>query len=209
VSLASVELEPLAPGLSRTLVLLHGFGADEHDLLDLAHLLDPRLRAVSLQGPVSLGGRQRAWYPLSQDVRGNIVWDPKQLRAGLEAAVGAVEAVAKRSPQPFLLGFSQGGGMALGVLLTRPELVAGVISLSGVPPLLEPAELAPAEKLRGKPVFAAHGKMDPLVSIARGRMLREIAERADLEVDFREYDMGHMVIPEEVQDARAWLQARL
>jgi phospholipase/carboxylesterase len=207
--LKTVELQPKAPGLSRTLVLLHGFGADEHDLLELGHALDPRLRIVSLQAPVSLGGRQRAWYPLSQDARGNIVSDPLEARNGLEAAVSAIETVARTSPQPFLLGFSQGGGVALAVMLTRPDLIGGVLSFSGVPPTLEPAELAPREKLRGKPVFAGHGTQDPVVSIARGRQLKSIAEQAGLALTFREYEMGHMIVPEELRDAHAWLAERI
>jgi len=201
-----ITLEPRAPGLSRTLVLLHGFGADERDLLDLGHLLDPRLKVISLQAPVSLGGTQRAWYPLSQDAQGNLVSDPAHVRAGLKAAVDAVEQI---DGQPFLLGFSQGGGMALAVLLTRPELVSGVLSFSGVPPILRPDELAPKEKLRGKPVFAAQGTQDPIVSPARGQQLRKIAQEAGVALEWHEYDMGHMVIPEELRDARAWLAPRL
>jgi phospholipase/carboxylesterase len=99
--------------------------------------------------------------------------------------------------------------MALSVLLTRPELIAGAMSFSGVPPMLEPAELAPAEKLRGKPVFAGHGTQDQVVSLQRGRMLRGVAERAGLALEWREYEMGHMVLPEELQDAKAWLQGKL
>jgi phospholipase/carboxylesterase len=209
MDLKTIELPPRVAGLSRTLVLLHGYGAHEHDLLDLAHALDPRLRAVSLQAPVSLGGMQRAWYPLSQDERGDIVSDPKQMREGLRAAVGAVELVARTSARPFLLGFSQGGGMALAVLLTRPDLVEGVLSFSGVPPLLEPSELAPPDALRGKPVFAAHGTQDPIVPLARGRMLRGVAEQSGLALEWREYEMGHMVVPQELVDARAWLAGKL
>jgi phospholipase/carboxylesterase len=209
MNLKTIELAPQAPGLSRTMVLLHGFGADEHDLLDLGHHLDPRLRIVSLQAPVSLGGPRRAWYPLSQDARGNLVGDPGQARQGLAAAVEAIEAVAKTSPQPFLLGFSQGGGMSLGVMLTRPDLIGGVISFSGVPPMLEPPELAPVEKLHGKVVFAGHGTHDPVVSLARGRQLKSIAEQAGLSLTWREYEMGHHIVPEELQDAKAWLRGKL
>jgi phospholipase/carboxylesterase len=207
MTLKTIDLPPRAPGLSRTLVLLHGYGADEHDLLELGHMLDPRLRVVSLQAPVPMGGRQRAWYPLSQDARGNLISEPAQVRAGLKAAVEAVEAIAKESPQPFLLGFSQGGGMSLSVLLTRPELVAGVLSFSGVPPVLEPAEIAPAS--RGKPIFAGHGRQDPVVSRARALKLKEAAEQAGLELDWREYDMGHQIIPDELRDAQVWLSGRL
>ena len=70
MKLRSVELPPRAPGLERTLVLLHGFGADEHDLLPIAHELDPRLRAVSLQAPLALAQGGRAWFDLQQTPAG-------------------------------------------------------------------------------------------------------------------------------------------
>src|SRR5437016_3690836 len=125
MQLHSLELPPREPGLDRTLILLHGYGADESDLLPIAHQLDPRLRVVSLQGPLSLGGPMRAWFNLMQDARG-ISFDPDEARAGLKAATLAVEEIAATSPRPILLGFSQGAAMALGVLLTRPELPLGV-----------------------------------------------------------------------------------
>src|SRR5437763_15923723 len=118
----SIELPPRAPGLERTLVLLHGYGADQHDLLPIAQEIDPRLRVVSLQAPLSLGGSMRAWFHLSQDARGGIAFDKRHAREGLQAAAEAVEQIAKQSPRPLLLGFSQGAAMALGVALTRPEL---------------------------------------------------------------------------------------
>lgn len=207
MTLKTVDLQPGAPGLSRTLVLLHGFGADEHDLLELGHLLDPRLRVVSLRAPIAMGGRQRAWYPLSQDARGNLVADPGQVRSGLAAAVEAIEEVARTSPQPFLLGFSQGGGISLSVLLTRPELVAGALSLSGALQPLEPGAVSP--QARGKPLFAGHGRQDPVVSLSRGTRVKEAAEQAGLDLTWREYDMGHQIIPEELKDAQAWLQGKL
>ena len=105
MKLNAIELKPRAAGLSRTLVLLHGYGADEHDLLPIAHELDPRLRAVSLQAPVALGGPMRAWFNLSQDARG-ISFDPDEARAGLQAARAAVEEIAAASPRPVLLGFT-------------------------------------------------------------------------------------------------------
>jgi phospholipase/carboxylesterase len=202
--LNSVELKPRAPGLDRTLVLLHGYGADENDLLPLVHELDPRLRAVSLQGPIALGGPMRAWFNLAQDARG-ISFDPEEARTALGAALEAVEEIARRSPRPVLLGFSQGAAIALGIALMRPELAAGVVSLSGVPPALEPRDLAADEKLRGFPVFAAHGLHDPLLPIELGRTVRDELIRLGLEVTWREYEMGHMVVPREIADAAAWL----
>ena len=208
MKLHSVELAPLQSGLSRTLVLLHGYGADENDLLSIAHELDPRLRAVSLQGPLSLGGPMRAWFNLVQDARG-VSFDPEEAREGLRAATEAVEEIARESPRPFLLGFSQGAATALGVLLTRPDLPAGVISLSGVPPVLEPRDLAPAEKLKGLPVFAAHGTQDSLLPIQLGRTVRDELLKLGLDLTWREYQMGHEVVPHELADAAEWLATRL
>ncbi len=208
MKLRSIELPPQQPGLSRTLILLHGYGADEHDLLPIAHALDPRLRAVSLQAPISMGGSQRAWYSLKQDGRG-ISFDAAEAREGARLAIEAIEEIARTSPRPFLLGFSQGASMALAVALTRPQLVAGVLSLSGVPPRIEPEELAAPAALRGFPVFAAHGTDDPLLPIALGRANRAELGRLGCEVTWREYPMGHMVLPQELDDARAWLLPRL
>jgi len=209
VKLNAIELPPRAPGLSRTLVLLHGYGADERDLLPIAHELDPRLRAVSLQGPIALSGPMRAWFNLSQDAQGRISFAADEARAAVQAAIGAVEEIAKSSPRPLLLGFSQGAGIALGVALLRPELVSGVLSLSGVARALEERDHAPPDQLRALRVFAAHGVQDPLLPISLGRGLRDELIRLGVPVAWHEYPMGHMVIPEELEDARAWASAVL
>lgn len=204
MKLNAIELPPRAPGLSRTLILLHGYGADERDLLPIAHELDPRLRAISLQGPIALSGPMRAWFNLSQDSQGRISFDPGEARAAVQAAIAAVEEIAARSPRPLLLGFSQGAGIALGAALLRPGLVSGVLSFSGVARALEDRDHAPLEELKGLPVFAAHGLQDPLLPISLGRGLRDELVRLGVAVEWHEYPMGHMVAPEEIEDARAW-----
>ena len=208
MKLVSLELPPQQPGLARTLVLLHGYGADEHDLLPLAHALDPRLCAVSLQAPLSMGGGARSWYSLRQDGRG-LTFDAAEAAEAARLAGLAIEEIARASPKPFLLGFSQGASIALAVALARPQLVAGVLSLSGVPPRMEPEQLAAPAALRGFPVFAAHGTEDPILPIELGRANRAELGRLGCEVTWREYPMGHMVLPQELDDARAWLQPRL
>jgi phospholipase/carboxylesterase len=209
VKLNAIELSPREPGLQRTLILLHGYGADEHDLLPIAHELDPRLRAVSLQGAVALGGPMRAWFNLTQDARGRISFDADEARAAVRAALGAIEEIAQESPKPLLLGFSQGAGIAVGAALLRPELVSGVLSLSGVARALEERDHAEAKAVRGLPVFVAHGRQDPLLPIELGRGLRDTLTALGADVSWHEYDMGHMVIPAEIEDARAWLRSRL
>lgn len=205
MKLRSIEQPPRAAQASGAVVLLHGYGADEHDLLPLAHELDPSLRAVSLQAPHSLGGSARAWFNLQQTPRG-FAFEAAEVEASLGLLVEAVEEIARGAgAPPLLLGFSQGAAMALSVALTRPELARGVLSLSGVPPSLDEARLGPAERLRGLPVFAAHGQFDPLIPLEMARLLRSALGEKGLSVEWHEYAMGHQVIEQEIVDARAWL----
>ena len=158
MKLRSVELPPRLPGLDRILVLFHGFGADEHDLLPIGHELDPRLRVISLQAPIALDFGGRAWFNLQQTPRG-FAFDPAEVAEGSRLALDAVEEIARRSPRPLLGGFSQGAGMALSVALPRPDLASGVLVLSGVPPRAEQPVTPGA--LRGLPAFVAHGVHGP------------------------------------------------
>ena len=200
--LRTVELPAGKPGLDHTLVLLHGFGADEHDLLPIGHELDPRLRVVSLQAPIALDFGGRAWFNLQQ-TREGLTFDPAEVAEGARLALEAVEEIARGSPRPILGGFSQGAGMALSAALARPELTGGVLVLSGVPPRVAPAPARGA--LAGLPVFVAHGIHDPLIPVEVGRSTRDLLQQLGAEVTYREYPMGHMVIPAEIADARAWL----
>jgi phospholipase/carboxylesterase len=202
MKLRTVELPPRKPGLDRTLVLLHGFGADEHDLLPIGHELDPRLRVVSLQAPIALDFGGRAWFNLQQTPDG-FAFDPAEVAEAARLALEAVEEIARRSPRPVLSGFSQGAGMALSAALARPDLTSGVLVLSGVPARAQrPA--APGA-LGGLPVFVAHGIHDPLIPVEVGRATRDLLQQLGAAVTYREYPMGHMVIPDEIADARIWL----
>jgi len=206
MKLRTVELRPREPGLDRTLVLLHGFGADEHDLLPIGHELDPRLRVVSLQAPIALDFGGRAWFNLQQTPEG-LTFDPAEVAEGARLALEAVEEVARGSPRPILGGFSQGAGMALSAALARPDLTGGVLVLSGVPPRAQ--QPAAPGGLGGLPVFVAHGIHDPLIPVEVGRATRDLLQKLGAGVTYREYPMGHMVIPAEIADARSWLSTVL
>ena len=188
-----------------TLVLLHGYGAEERDLVPLAAELGEPLPVVSLQGPLSLGGRMRAWYHLEQTRDGGFRIDPAEVAAADALVAEAVAELAGQRGKLVLLGFSQGACMAVRAALAAPQHVRALISLSGVPASVAPLQRAPAEALRGLKVFAAHGVHDPLLPLQVGHALRAELEDAGADVTFHEYPMGHMVVPDELADLTAWL----
>jgi phospholipase/carboxylesterase len=99
--------------------------------------------------------------------------------------------------------------MGLGLALTAPEKVAGVMAMSGrILPEILPRVVAP-ERLRGLPIFVAHGTRDSVLPIAHGRAARETLLRLPVSLEYREYGMGHEIGEESLGDAAAWLRREL
>lgn len=194
------------------LVLLHGIGADENDLIDLAPALDPRFTVVSVRAPRSYH-MGYAWFQIDWRRDGSIVPDAAQARATLADLVRWLDAApARLGADParlYLLGFSQGAMMSLGVLRTAPDRLAGVVALSGLfDDSLVPAS-APASAIARVPLFVAHGTRDDVLPIARGRALRDVFQPLVRDFTWREYTVAHGIAPDELRDVAAWLTARL
>jgi phospholipase/carboxylesterase len=214
VPIVSVHRGPAAPSARPPLlVLLHGVGADEQDLLPLAAHLDPRLLCVSLRAPREHPVMGHSWF--------DIDWSTVPPRYDLAQAEESRAAVADLLPElvrrhgtdparTFLLGFSQGGAMALAVALTRPDLVRGVVVHSGrlVPDLA--ARIAPAPALAGLDALVLHGVDDPVLPVERGREIRDFLEPLlGPRLLYAEHDAGHEITAASLDDARWWLAARL
>lgn len=191
------------------LILLHGYGSNEDDLIGLAPYLDPRLSLISVRAPHPLGPGSYAWFP--------ITWNDDGVAADLRHAVREVErlfafigeaqtAYHADASQTMLLGFSQGATMAAGVLLRRPELVAGGALLSG----FASADMAaPGVSLRDKPVLITHGALDPVVPVHMGRAMRDLFTALGAPVEYHEYPIGHQLSEESLADLDAWLSRQL
>lgn len=212
-SFVECRVEPRAPGgAPPLLVLLHGIGADEHDLLPLAALVDPRFDVVSLRAPhpYVVG---HAWFHIDFAPDGGVRPHVAQAVRALEDLAAWVAAAPGRlgtdPDRTYLLGFSQGAMMSLGLLRSRPELLAGVVALSGRDPEQLFPMTAPAEAVGRVPLFVAHGLSDDLLPVENGRRTR--AAFADLSTDltYREYAVGHGIAEAEIRDVAAWLAARL
>jgi phospholipase/carboxylesterase len=203
-----------------TLLLLHGVGSNEHDLFGLAPELDPRFRIVSARAPIELGPGAFGWYEVQFTPNG-IVWEPEQAQRSLTRLTEFVEGLAAEHrpaglrggpdgrPKLFLLGFSQGAIMTLALALTRPELVAGAVALSGrflVDELRDPA--AP-ERLRGRPILVQHGLYDEVLPIEHGRATRDALAKLPVDLTYQEYPIGHQVSAESLAAVSRWLDERL
>jgi phospholipase/carboxylesterase len=194
-------------GAPSALLILHGRGADELDLLGLAPELDPRFLVISARAPFQLGFGYH-WYELLAVGRP----EPRTFARGLAMLERFVEEIVEGygldPARLYLLGFSQGAMMAGSLTLSRPERVAGTVMLSGYLPV---EGGAPAEEgaLRGKPFFVAHGGADPVIPVEYGRFTRDYLARLGAELEYHEYPMEHSISPEELQAVARWLRGAL
>ena len=202
--------QPPPTGRPPLVVMLHGIGADEHDLFGLAPALDPRVMVVSLRAPRPYHTGY-SWFDIDFRPGGQIVPNLEQARAALRDLIAWLqEAPARHGTDPqrtFLLGFSQGAMMSLGVLHTKPALLAGVLALSGRFP--GDAFGAPAGTMREVPVFVGHGTHDDVLAIENGRQVRDALTPHVRDLTYREYPIGHGISDAEMTDVAAWLTAHL
>ena len=194
------------------LLLLHGVGSNEHDLFGLVPYLDKRFLIISVRAPNTLGPGSYAWFEVDFTPQGPAI-NPAQAEASRKALITfldeAVNAYDADPKQIYLMGFSQGAIMSASVALTRPQLVAGVVLMSGrILPEIQPL-IASNEELSGLPFLVVHGTADMVLPISYGRASRQLLSSLPVELTYHEYRIGHEVSQESLADVTAWLSARL
>ena len=197
---------------SGLLVLHHGRGTDEHDLLGLADALDPehRLHVVAPRGPLTVPGWSgHHWYLVPRVGYP----DPRTFREAYGLLRDFHDELWRRTgiapAQTVLGGFSMGTVMsyALGLGPDRPP-PAGIMAFSGFIPTVEGwrPELADRASLA---VFVAHGRRDPVIGVEFARSARELLSAGGIDVDYNEFGGGHEIDPAHLPQARSWLSATL
>jgi phospholipase/carboxylesterase len=212
--LDSIEIETGAHP-ERSVIWLHGLGADGNDFVPIVpelDLPDAPIRFVFPHAPmqpvtINAGMVMRAWYDISDAaIR-------REDEAGVRASQALVEALIERekgrgtpASRLVLAGFSQGGAIALQTGLRHAEHIAGIMALSCYLPFADKfaAEAAPAN--RDVPVFMAHGTQDPIVALERATRSRDALVRLGYPVEWHEYGMPHSVCPEEITAISGWLR---
>jgi phospholipase/carboxylesterase len=204
------RVRPAAGEPEGALVLFHGRGADELDLVPLLEVLDPERRylGVTPRGPLSLPPGGAHWYVVPRVGYP----DPNTFLPTTERAGVWLGALARESGIPpertVLGGFSQGAVMtyALGLGRGRPRYAA-LIGLSGFIPTVEGWEPDLDREL--PPVAIGHGTYDPIIDVEFGRRARETLQAAGAAVTYRESPMPHAIDPRFAAELAPWIASAL
>jgi len=203
------HLERAAAGEAEGLLVLHhGRGTDERDLIGLADFLDPerRLRVVTPRGPLQLPGSPgyhwylvpRVGYP-----------DPETFEAARTALAELHDRLWEETGigpgRTVLGGFSMGAVMSYATALSadRPS-VAGILAFSGFVPTVEGWEPSLADRTDTR-AFVSHGQRDPVIGVEFAERARALLEEGGLDVTYRESELGHQIDPAHLREAATWL----
>lgn len=184
-------------------VLLHGRGGDEHNMIGIEDRLPDDLHAFGVRGPHEVSNGY-AWFPESG-----------RSRDGFQRGIDQLAAFVRGLPEEYgvdpdrigLFGFSQGAMAGLAAVVDYPELLRWVAALNGYLPRShdDPEQL---EDARGESVYVAVGEEDNVIPPRYGEESAALLESAGLDVTFESYPVGHRMIAQEFADISAWLGSR-
>jgi phospholipase/carboxylesterase len=191
--------EPATEAARPPLLLLHGTGGDEHDLIPLGRMLAPGAALLSPRGKVLEGGMLRFFRRLREGV-----FDEEDIRRRAHELADFVETarVAYGLPAPVAVGFSNGANIAAALLLLRPGVLGGAALLRAMVPLRSP----PAAALAGTSVLILSGATDPIVPAANAIQLAAMLTEAGATVRHEALPGGHGLTQADLDITRAWLE---
>jgi phospholipase/carboxylesterase len=205
--------EPTGEGPHPTVIAMHGWGANALDLVGLApYVAEGRFMIICPQGPleVPIGPTLGyGWFP----IRMGGPPDLDAIEAAVSSATKFVDLAVERYPvnrrKLVMLGFSQGGVMAYRMALANPARYAGLVALSTwFSPELKDA-IADREALERLPTMVQHGRADDMIEIARARSSVEILRELRVPLAYREYDCGHEITADGLQDLSEFLDSKV
>lgn len=204
------------PNPRASVIVLHGLGADGNDFVRVARELDLSaagdVRFVFPHAPVipvtiNGGYQMRAWYDIlgADLVQREDETGLRQSLASLEALIVREKARGIPAERIVLAGFSQGCAMALLTGLRHAERLGGIVGMSGYLPLAATTAAERHDANTSTPVFLAHGRMDPVVPLARAIASRDALTALGYSVEWHDYPMAHSVCAQEIADLNRWL----
>jgi phospholipase/carboxylesterase len=195
-------IHEFVPGTSnRTLLLLHGTGGNEHDLIPLGHEIDPAAALLSPRGKILENGMPRFFRRLAEGV-----FDLEDLRKRTNELANFIAAAAKHykfaAGQIVAVSYSNGANIAASMLLLRPEILSAAILFRAMVPL-EPKNLPDLSSVR---VWIGAGNQDPIIPTSETQRLVELLRSAGADVTIRFFNVGHGLTNREIETAAQWLK---
>jgi len=193
-------------GNRKALILLHGVGSNEEDLISLSDHLPDDLYVISPRGPLTLGAGRYAWYNVDFST-GKPAFNQQEEQSSRKLIIDFIRQVKQlyNLREIYIGGFSQGGIMSYSIGLTHPDEISGVLSLSGrllqeVKPLVQVND-----SLRKLKVFIAHGTADRTLSVGYAHDAKQYLENLGIQLTYREYPIGHEISNEVLTDMIKWI----
>ena len=194
-------IHAFVPGSSsRTLLLLHGTGGNERDLIPLGRELDPNAALLSPRGKVLENGMPRFFRRLAEGV-----FDLEDLKHRANELADFVAAAAQHygftSDNVVGVGYSNGANIAAGMLLLRPEILRAAILFRAMVPVV-PENLPKLSSVR---VWIAAGTKDPIIPMSETNALAGLLRRAGADITIRYFQAGHELTSQDLEAAKDWL----
>ncbi|HEV8419635.1 MAG TPA: alpha/beta hydrolase [Candidatus Udaeobacter sp.] len=195
-------IHEFVPGSSsRILLLLHGTGGNERDLIPLGRELDPNAALLSPRGKVLENGMPRFFRRLAEGV-----FDLEDLKYRTNELADFITAAAQHygfaTDQLVAVGYSNGANIAASILLLRPEILHRAVLFRAMVPLIPDA----LPELSSGRVWIGAGDQDPIVPASETKRLGELLRRAGADVTIRFFNAGHGLTNDDVVTARDWLK---
>ena len=194
-------IHEFVPGSSkRTLLLLHGTGGNEHDLIALGREIDPAAAILSPRGKVLENGMPRFFRRLAEGI-----FDEEDLKRRTHELADFVGAAARHyefaTDKIVAVGYSNGANIAASLLLLRPETLRAAILFRAMVPLV-PEKLPDLSSAR---VWIGAGNQDPIIPTSETQRLVDLLRSARADVTIRFVNAGHGLTNNEIEIARDWL----
>ncbi|MFN2527434.1 MAG: alpha/beta hydrolase [Candidatus Baltobacteraceae bacterium] len=188
------------------LVLLHGRGADEHDLFSLESLIDPAVAVASVRAPLATDEGGYTWSEsrspgryIAQSLRSSMTW--------LQGWLSSLDAGRNQAQQIYLFGFSAGMAMASALLLEEPQRYVGTVLLSGTLPFDTDVPII-KDRLATANVFYGHGSFDQMIPADLvKRTDHYLRETSGARLVARSYPIAHEISEAEMADIAVWLRS--
>lgn len=196
---------------TEALVLLHGVGSNEKNMIELGPMMAENRLIISLRAPLVMGPNAFAWFHVNFTAEGPVHNWSEALNSFL-LLEEALSDISQRTGLPLnkiaIFGFSQGAIMTIGLALKSKLLLQKYVAASGrtLPEFKEVSEKSPLENYKERKIFVVHGEFDSKLPISHAKNTEKVLSEAQLNLKYKEYKADHTVPQEVVSDVKAWLK---